>query len=104
MATEISKLKFLTTEEKEEVVMQYFGMKRRYELAALIRSMMKAIKNEYEIKIKNIPVFIDSTSFLDTNRMKSDMHELTTVMDRYEYMSQLYDAVNAHIEHPDALP
>ena len=99
-----SKAKALTTEEKEEVVMQYFGMKRRDELAALLRSMMRAIKNEYEIKVKNIPIFIDSTAFLDTNRVKSDMYELTSVMDRYEYMNQLYDAVNAHIEHPDALP
>lgn len=99
-----SKAKALTAEEKEEVVMKYFGMKRRYELAALIRSIMRNIKNEYEIKVKNIPNFIDSTSFLDTNRMKSDMYELSGLMDRYEYMSQLYDAVNAHVEHPDALP
>ena len=99
-----SKAKALTTEEKEEVVMQYFGMKRRYELAALLRSMMRQIKNEYEIKVKNIPIFIDSTSFLDTNRMKGDMRELSGLMDRYEYMNQLYDEVNAHIEHPDALP
>ena len=99
-----SKAKALTTEEKEEVVMEYFGMKRRDELATLLLSMMWKIKREYEIKVKNIPVFIDSTSFLDTNRMKGDMRELTAVMDRYEYMNQLYESINAHIEHPDALP
>lgn len=88
--------KALTTEEKEEVVMEYFGMKRRDELAALVRGMMRKIKNEYEIKVKNIPIFIDSTSFLDTNRMKSDMHELSGLMERYEYMERLYESINAH--------
>ena len=88
-----SKEKALTAEEKEEVVMEYFGMKRRDELAALLRSMMRAIKNEYEIKVKNIPIFIDSTSFLDTNRMKGDMCELSAVIDRYEHMRELYERV-----------
>lgn len=96
--------KALTTEENEKVVMQYFGMKRRDELAALVRTMMRAIKNEYEIKVKNIPNFIDSTSFMNTNRMKSDMYELSAVIDRYEYMNELYESLMAHIEHPDALP
>jgi len=103
------KVNSLTTEEKEEVVMQYFGMERRDELATLVRAMMRKIKNEYEEKIKEELTMLSSLNVdrLDTKRMRGQLHELNELSDllvKHEYMEKLYKSINAHIERPDALP
>ena len=93
-----SKVNALTAEEKEEVVMEYFGMERRDELAALVRAIMRKIKNEYEEKIKEELTMLSSLNFdrLDTQRMRGQLHELNELSDllvKHEYMEKLYKSL-----------
>lgn len=95
MATEA---KALTAEEKEEVVMEYFGMERRDELGALIRAIMRKIKNEYEEKIKEELNMLSNLNIdrLDTKRMSGQLHELNELSDllvKHEYMEKLYKSI-----------
>ena len=88
MATEA---KALTTEEKEEVVMQYFGMNERDELAALVSSRMGKLKSDFMTVINNITRLMNKNKFIDVFVTREKLNELNKILDKYEFNDHLHD-------------
>jgi hypothetical protein len=87
MATEA---KALTTEEKEEVVMQYFGMNERDELAQMVLSRMGKLKSNFMTVINNITRLMNKTD-IDVFATREKVNELNKILDKYEFNDHLHD-------------
>lgn len=88
MATEA---KVLTTEAKEKVVMQYFGMNERDELAQMVLSRMGKIKSDFMNGISNITRLMNKNKFIDVFVTREQLNELNKILDKYEFNDHLHD-------------
>lgn len=81
----------LTTEAKEKVVMQYFGMNERDELPALILLRMGKLKSDFMTVINNITRLMNKNRFIDAFVMREKVNELNKILDKYEFNDHLHD-------------
>lgn len=83
--------KTLTTEAKEKVVMQYFGMNERDELAQMVMSRMGKLKSDFMTVINNITRLMNKNRFIDVFVMREKVNELNKILDKYEFNDHLHD-------------
>ena len=88
MATEANTL---TTEEKEKVVMQYFGINERDELAQMVLSRMGKLKSDFMTVINNITRLMNKNRFIDAFVIREKVNELNKILDKYEFNDHLHD-------------
>ena len=81
----------MDTEAKEKVVMQYFGLNERDELAEMILSRMEKIKTDFMNEINNISYLMKKNKFIDAFVMRVHLNELNKILDRYEFNDHLHD-------------